>query len=377
MPQTVPDVQSDISDNIFVKYVGLASFVILLWDHVDTFADEVEYIWKAKRKGICKFIYLFFFNRYFTPLAFIVNLSAYFSLFWTPDLIMTSHRCTHFVRYEGCTSAIAIEVVGLMMLLRINALYPQQKWISRGLGLILIIETAVNAWLISRGESVLHNPTSGVHACTMIYDPAISDWASASAWIPLLYDTIIFGLTLYRTVPSICREEANYIIKRLLEDGLLYYSVIFSVTFVLTFMIVTAPPGTKNIAAQLEQLITVAMMSRITIHLRRAGDRLHDNLSLSSSKTLVFDHRRRRRPSSTQWDHPFNTPEPLRLSADQMPLPPSLITISNTAGRASFSKTGHPDLIHKPPPLVIHSTAKASLYNYQSSSTSSEIQGSI
>lgn len=47
--------------------------------------------------------------------------------------------------------------------------------------------------------------------------------ASASAWIPLLYDTIIFGLTLYRTVPPICREEASYIIKRLLEDGILYY----------------------------------------------------------------------------------------------------------------------------------------------------------
>ena len=106
-----------------------------------------------------------------------------------------------------------------------------------------------------------------------------SGLASASAWIPLLYDTIIFGLTLYRTVPPIRREEASYIIKRLLEDGILYYryyiscfqfiyqirsdhpsfffkkkttitSVIFSVTFVLTFMIVAAPPGTKNIAAQ-------------------------------------------------------------------------------------------------------------------------------
>jgi hypothetical protein len=46
---------------------------------------------------------------------------------------------------------------------------------------------------------------------------------SASAWMPLLYDTIIFGLTLYRTVPPIRREEASYIIKRLLEDGILYF----------------------------------------------------------------------------------------------------------------------------------------------------------
>lgn len=111
------------------KYVGFASFVILVWDHIDTFADEVsfskamsmarpylhelsqvEYIWKGKRKGICKSFpmhyyqasdtfhsmwstvtYLFLFvrpckisksirfdhspqNRYFTPLGFIINL---------------------------------------------------------------------------------------------------------------------------------------------------------------------------------------------------------------------------------------------------------------------------------------------------------------
>lgn len=111
------------------KYVGFASFVILVWDHIDTFADEVsfskampmacpylhelsqvEYIWRGKRKGICKWFpmhyhssvwyihsmsstvtYLFLFvrpckisksirfdhspqNRYFTPLGFIINL---------------------------------------------------------------------------------------------------------------------------------------------------------------------------------------------------------------------------------------------------------------------------------------------------------------
>jgi|SRR6188768_871193 len=114
-----------------------------------------------------------------------------------------------------------------------------------------------------------HSPPLLLHF--LIHTNYRSAAATSSAWIPLLYDTIIFGLTLYRTVPPIRREEASYILKRLLEDGLLYYrlvvyrptlqkltfsltfltiSVIFSVTFVLTFMIVGAPPGTKNIAAQ-------------------------------------------------------------------------------------------------------------------------------
>ncbi|KAJ6536576.1 hypothetical protein DFH09DRAFT_1283784 [Mycena vulgaris] len=264
MSQSVPNVIEDISDTIRTNFVGFASFTILVWDHALTFSDEVEYIWKGKKGPI---IYLFLLNRYFTPLGFMINLYAYLSPSWTVE------RCTHFIRYEGCTVAIAVEVVGLMMLLRISALYPRHRWISWILAVLLIVETCINIWLISRGEPVLHNRASGVHACSMVFDPAISGAASASAWYPLLYDSIVFGLTVNRTLPSIRKKEAGFIVKKLLEDGLLYYSVIFAITFVLTFMIVGAPPGTKNICAQMEQLLTVAMMSRITLSLKKAGHR--------------------------------------------------------------------------------------------------------
>ncbi|PFH46749.1 hypothetical protein AMATHDRAFT_153931, partial [Amanita thiersii Skay4041] len=220
-----------------LQYVGFASFIVLVWDHIITFSDEVELMWKG-RKGL--FVYLFLLNRYLTPLSFIIN------------LVGLSFRsfCKNFVRYEGCMFAIAIEIVGLMMYLRINALYPWHRWISRSLLLILVIETGVHVWLITRGEPVKHNLASGIQACTMIFDPTISSVASASAWIPLLYDTIVFALTIYRTLPPIWKRQASYILKRLFEDGLLYYSIIFSVAFVLTIMIVASPPGLKNIAAQ-------------------------------------------------------------------------------------------------------------------------------
>ncbi|KAJ6511926.1 hypothetical protein C8R47DRAFT_1291422 [Mycena vitilis] len=287
MSQSIPTVFDDVSDTIRTNFVGFASFSLLVWDHAITFDDEVELIWKGKKGPI---IYLFIINRYFTPLGFMVNLFAYLSPTWTvevrinirPDRLKwhvhhsrppepTVLRCTHFIRYEGCTVAIAVEMVGLMMLLRINALYPRRKWITGMLAFLLLVETGINIWLISRGEPVLHNRASGVHACSMVFDPQISVAATASAWYPLMYDSIVFALTVNRTLPSIRKKEAGYIIKKLLEDGLLYYSVIFAITFVLTFMIVGAPPGVKNIAAQMEQLLTVAMMSRITLSLKKAG----------------------------------------------------------------------------------------------------------
>jgi len=70
----------------------------------------------------------------------------------------------------------------------------------------------------------------------------------------------------------------------------MYYSAIFSVNLVLTIMIVSAPAGVKNITAQLQQLLTVAMMSRITINLRKAG-RLFNEGALP--KSFMFDNKRK------------------------------------------------------------------------------------
>ena len=96
-----------------------------------------------------------------------------------------------------------------------------------------------------------------------------SGWiASASAWLPLTYDTIVLALTLNKTLGPIRRKTAGNIARVLLRDGILYYryafllglayqerlilsfSVIFAVNAVLTIMIIAAPSGLQNITAQ-------------------------------------------------------------------------------------------------------------------------------
>lgn len=48
--------------------------------------------------------------------------------------------------------------------------------------------------------------------------------ASSSAWLPLLYDSVILLLTLLKTAPLAGKDKGTYMMKRLLEDGLIYYS---------------------------------------------------------------------------------------------------------------------------------------------------------
>ncbi|KAJ7646188.1 hypothetical protein B0H17DRAFT_1215758 [Mycena rosella] len=60
MSSVPPNVIDDIADTLRTNYVGFVGFTILIWDHLDTFTTEVEYIWKGK-KGLL--VYLFLLNR--------------------------------------------------------------------------------------------------------------------------------------------------------------------------------------------------------------------------------------------------------------------------------------------------------------------------
>ncbi|KAJ7321071.1 hypothetical protein DFH08DRAFT_970357 [Mycena albidolilacea] len=274
----VPNVLEDLTENFRTNCVGFAGFSMLIWDHVDTFATEVEYIWGGEKGPL---VYLFLLNRYLTPLGFIVNLFAYLSPTWTfeapvrtpstaPHSInpFCDFRCKHFIRYEGAMTVIGIHVVGLMMLIRIKALYSDKRYVPIGVGTLWLIMFSVQAWLLSKGQPVVHNPDSGVKACTMIFPPELSAIASSSAWLPLLYDSGVLILTLIKTIPATVkgrrvpnrnRRDGSNIMKRLFQDGLIYYSAIFAVNAVLTIMIISAPPGLKNITAQLELLVTASI----------------------------------------------------------------------------------------------------------------------
>ncbi|KAF8843255.1 hypothetical protein BDN67DRAFT_1029219 [Paxillus ammoniavirescens] len=240
-----------IYDTNMVAFVG---FTVLIWDHLITVVDEVELIWR-REKGLL--VYLFLLNRYLTPLGFIVNLVGELCL------------CHKFVRYEGAMTTIGIQVAGLMMLLRVRALYKNKKAVFWSVMLVFLVWVGVNAWLLTFGEGM----------ALYFRENNVKSMASASAWLPLIYDTLIFALVLNKTQPALHRETSGHIVRTLYADGILYYSLICAVNLVLTIMIKSAPSGVQNIAAHnflrcehsFHSLAKVAMMSRITLNLRKQG----------------------------------------------------------------------------------------------------------
>ncbi|KAH9986924.1 hypothetical protein BJV74DRAFT_988371 [Russula compacta] len=281
---TVKTLDQDYQDSVLTRYVGVIAFTVLVWDHVVTFSDEVEYIWKGRKGPVadsllqqstsssCHLTYMTIRNnlrpqnRYLIPLGFIVNLWAYFRKTWT------LHRCGHFVRYEGSMTMIGVTVVALMMFLRVRALYSQSLLVQFFVLVILFTFIGLNSWLLTHGIPVPHPAYPLVDSCTMIVDPKISGpLASSSAWLPLVYDTAVIFLTLIGTAKHRNSKDTGQMFRAMFKEGLVYYSVICTITLVFTMMVVFAEPSVRNITGQVQLCLTVAMMSRITIHLKRSA----------------------------------------------------------------------------------------------------------
>uniref|UniRef100_A0A0W0GAI5 Uncharacterized protein n=1 Tax=Moniliophthora roreri TaxID=221103 RepID=A0A0W0GAI5_MONRR len=175
---------------------------------------------------------------------------------------------------------IGIDIAGLMMLIRIYALYSNHKSIVAAVASILAAHIGINGWLLTKGIPVNHeliqtvSPKNTIHSCSMIFEAnnhGMRVLAASTAWLPLVYDTAVFCLTFYKTYPKLRLMSTSRVMKQLLRDGIVYYGVILAVTLVLTLMIAYAPPGLQNVAAQLELLLTVTMMSRITLNLKKCN----------------------------------------------------------------------------------------------------------
>ncbi|KAG2118521.1 hypothetical protein BD769DRAFT_1390593 [Suillus cothurnatus] len=224
-------------------FVAIASFTVLCWDHIITFADEVALIW-CKPKGLVG--YLFLLNRYITPLGFVVNIVG---RSWLKYIVSVDPPHLVYGEYSATDNAVTVSYFKGMVV-KPAATIP---------GLLFLAWIVLEAYAMARGEMV--SIVQQIHSCHDVHDLPLT-LSAARAWIPLTYDSALFVMTLWRTLPLIQTKGAGL---KLLYDATFYYTVICSANLILTVMIVRAPRGQKGVAAQL----TVAMTSRVTLNLKK------------------------------------------------------------------------------------------------------------
>ncbi|ESK86252.1 hypothetical protein Moror_16632 [Moniliophthora roreri MCA 2997] len=107
--------------------------------------------------------------------------------------------------------------------------------------------------------------------------------------LSILFDVIVFGLTVYLTFNptnqfnalSLVAPKAS-LLQTIQRDGLLYFCTILSGNLVWLLMVIFARPGIKFINAQPSMILTSIMVNRLTLSLRHVN---HKSINRHSPQT--------------------------------------------------------------------------------------------
>ncbi|KAI0358794.1 hypothetical protein OH77DRAFT_1105488 [Trametes cingulata] len=255
------------------KMYSLASCVMLFYDIMITFGDEVENIWKQRFTGATV---LWFLNRYVSPLGYIVIIVSFHDPSWSKS------TCQRYVLYPEALKIVTAAAIGLIFILRLYSIYSKRSIILYGFGALLIAELAVKIWAFTDGTMLQLPP--GFVGCILTGRSSPGDRLIYTWVAELVFDSLVFIATLYRTLELYRRTvigETQSLITIIMRDGIMYFAAIFVSNLVTVLIFVFATPDLKVINASFSTLITSLMVSRLMLNLRievgRRGPVLHDS----------------------------------------------------------------------------------------------------
>ncbi|TFK44698.1 hypothetical protein BDQ12DRAFT_730726 [Crucibulum laeve] len=258
-----------------------SNYVMLVYDHMLTFGEEVDKIWS---RPFTFPTLLFYLNRYVTHFQYIIIqlfmrrlgqircmflLNASTSLLI--DVIKVPEICQ--VRWSiynmsgGSHLTVALRQIQtfltVVMILRVYALYLGNKLILAFLLSLLAGQVIVSGWAVHNGMRVPQPPN--FPGCVLTGKNTFF----AALWgAPLVTDSCIFILTMWRTVTYMRRHGRMTAMQILLRDGTMYYFAIFGVNLMNTLIYFLALGDLKAVGASFSQILTSIMISRLQLNLR-------------------------------------------------------------------------------------------------------------
>lgn len=262
-----------ISNRAFV-----ASVALWMYDYAITLSDEVNFIWPnaATLPGV-----LFLINRYF------------FMISWGLEVVTTfvntsDESCAQWVRSTDVLAFVASGIAMAIFALRTFVIYERSWSILAFLGIIGVARTVCRALrdLVYNqpGSSEPIFPGCGVSPI----DPLFTRFDEANNFLILGFDTLVFLLTVAKTVKQVrtihqlgIKQGLSY---HLLRDGTIYYLplVLCTIAEVCSDMIADS----ANFSDIISPFVTVlqnVLVNRLVLSLRQVDKNTPGNSTFSSS----------------------------------------------------------------------------------------------
>jgi len=260
------------------KFAFISLFTVNLYDHFLTFPDEVKFIWQRKFTPVT---ILFFINRYIALGIFCVVIAGFFSP------LIDSNVCEHFGAFYPFAGLAIYFCPSIIVGLRVYALYHKKLTLAIFLAGYLIVEFAVNLWVYGTPgehplvlpENVQGDSLDALHICTELTAESLGSVKSAIfLFMQAIYDSVIFGLIIFKTATSLRERRHDSIHTILAAQGLIYFFVIFFANLLWALMVIFAPSGLKYSTGMPTLELVCAVVNRMTIELRKEGPSGHDSM---------------------------------------------------------------------------------------------------
>ncbi|KAG8879107.1 hypothetical protein FRB97_002022 [Tulasnella sp. 331] len=199
----------DANRDVFTtRCMTLAGFVVLIYDHLLTFGDEVDLIWS---KGPSLISALFLLNRYLVPMVLATDIFVMGGLarnlsnnvpsitYFQTILPSTEHSCEGWLFFEGYIQIISYGVAHGLIALRVRAIWGRNKIITSILAVAFLAYFSATMALATLAGIQL----KGVFHWDATFNTCFAgrDRFTLWIWVPALaFETILFGLTLLKAV---------------------------------------------------------------------------------------------------------------------------------------------------------------------------------
>ncbi|KAI0744871.1 hypothetical protein C8Q76DRAFT_701507 [Earliella scabrosa] len=257
-----------LPDHVFhelaaTRYMSAAGLMILFYDHLLTFGDEVELIWTAPATYAK---YTFLLNRY-SVLATL--LAVAYETCGFVETTFTDQVCKQFIFVCSMIAIVSVGIANLLILQRVVILWEHRPIILKimAAGFLISFATQVTTMIIMLIESlpfITWSRVFGMCIATKASPVLIAVWAS-----PLLFEVFVLGSTALNALDRPRTVELP-IIKALHSDGIGFFLSITCCRIVNLSLAAIGRPSLTFLAVFFIWAMTTTVLSRLLLHLRRA-----------------------------------------------------------------------------------------------------------
>ncbi|TDL24218.1 hypothetical protein BD410DRAFT_786315 [Rickenella mellea] len=272
-PEQIQLLTSEYQSYYLIRYAYLSALTILVYDYLLTLNLEIKQVWKQKFTGAS---FLFMLNRYIFPLSILLEMIA--ASFPLSNSVRPPIHCGGVYRLADILTLIFTTVTALLIFtLRTWAIYMRSWIILIIVGLFALAKESMNiATLVSETSFVTLTPI--LPRCggsrTDLY-------ASASGYLSIAFDSVVFWLTFYKTIRSTLRMRklgmTGTLTYWILRDGTIVFSPVLAGRLSVTILALVTflPPAVEIFSGILANVAANVMINHLLLNLRQVTDLQH------------------------------------------------------------------------------------------------------